>query len=131
MHRDAQVPQLAHARELLRRAPDGAHQFDAQWNDDAHHALHVLLTGECEGYYAAYTGAPAQHLARCLAEGFAYLAVVLDLFSRRVVGWSLAEQMTETLVLNALQHAIHARQPPVEVEQPLAGQPVVEAEMLG
>jgi putative transposase len=44
--------------------------------------------------------------------GFAYLALVLDLCSRRVVGWSLAEHMTETLVLDALQHAIRARQPP-------------------
>jgi transposase InsO family protein len=43
--------------------------------------------------------------------GFAYLALVLDLCSRRVVGWSLAEHMTETLVLDALQHAIRARQP--------------------
>ncbi|MGE0714939.1 MAG: malto-oligosyltrehalose trehalohydrolase [Alphaproteobacteria bacterium] len=46
--------------------------FDAQWNDDAHHALHVLLTGESEGYYADYADAPAVRLARCLAEGFAY-----------------------------------------------------------
>ena len=46
--------------------------FDAQWNDDAHNALHVLLTGEREGYYAAYADAPARHLARCLAEGFAW-----------------------------------------------------------
>lgn len=44
--------------------------------------------------------------------GFAYLALVLDLCSRRVVGWSLAEHMTETLVLDALQHAIRDRQPP-------------------
>ena len=44
--------------------------------------------------------------------GFAYLALVLDLCSRRVVGWSLAEHMTETLVRDALQHAIRARQPP-------------------
>jgi transposase InsO family protein len=43
---------------------------------------------------------------------FAYLALVLDLCSRRVVGWSLAEHMTETLVLDALQHAISDRQPP-------------------
>ena len=43
---------------------------------------------------------------------FAYLALVLDLCSRRVVGWSLAEQMSETLVLDALQHAIRSRQPP-------------------
>jgi len=42
---------------------------------------------------------------------FAYLALVLDLCSRRVVGWSLAEQMTDTLVLDALQHAIRDRQP--------------------
>ena len=41
----------------------------------------------------------------------AYLALVLDLCSRRVVGWSLAEQMTDTLVLDALQHAIRDRQP--------------------
>ena len=42
---------------------------------------------------------------------FAYWALVLDLCSRRVVGWSLAEQMTETLVLDALAHAIRDRQP--------------------
>jgi maltooligosyltrehalose trehalohydrolase len=46
--------------------------FDAQWNDDAHHVLHVLLTGEDEGYYGAYADRPAARLARCLAEGFAY-----------------------------------------------------------
>ena len=46
------------------------------------------------------------------SRGFAYLALVLDLCSRRVVGWSLAKQMTDTLVLDALQHAIRARQPP-------------------
>jgi len=54
------------------RAEHLAHDFDAQWNDDAHHALHVLLTGESGGYYADYADAPARHLARCLAEGFAY-----------------------------------------------------------
>ena len=46
--------------------------FDAQWNDDAHHVLHVLLTGEHEGYYADYVDEPEGRLARCLAEGFAY-----------------------------------------------------------
>lgn len=47
-------------------------EFDAQWNDDAHNAIHVLLTGEREGYYANYSDAPAALLARCLGEGFAY-----------------------------------------------------------
>ena len=46
--------------------------FDAQWNDDAHHVLHVLLTGERDGYYADFADRPAERLARCLAEGFAY-----------------------------------------------------------
>ncbi|NYZ62056.1 malto-oligosyltrehalose trehalohydrolase [Luteimonas deserti] len=49
--------------------PDG---YDAQWNDDFHNALHVLLTGEREGYYAAFADAPEAHLARVLGEGFAY-----------------------------------------------------------
>ena len=46
--------------------------FDAQWNDDGHNALHVLLTGEHDSYYENYRKQPAQKLARCLAEGFAY-----------------------------------------------------------
>jgi maltooligosyltrehalose trehalohydrolase len=49
-----------------------ARDFDAQWNDDGHHALHVLLTGERDGYYADYADDPAGRLARVLAEGFAY-----------------------------------------------------------
>ena len=44
----------------------------AQWNDDIHHALHLLLTGERDGYYADYADQPTRHLARCLAEGFAF-----------------------------------------------------------
>lgn len=49
-----------------------ARDFDAQWNDDGHHALHVLLTGEGEGYYEDYVGDPIAGLARCLKEGFIY-----------------------------------------------------------
>jgi maltooligosyltrehalose trehalohydrolase len=50
----------------------GGGKYDAQWNDDSHHGYHVLATGESDGYYVAYADAPARHLARCLAEGFAY-----------------------------------------------------------
>jgi maltooligosyltrehalose trehalohydrolase len=46
-------------------------KFNAQWTDDWHHCLHVLLTGEYEGYYQDFKH-PAQQLARCMAEGFAY-----------------------------------------------------------
>lgn len=47
-------------------------QYAAQWNDDFHHALHVLLTGESWGYYQDYADQPLQHLSRCLTAGFAY-----------------------------------------------------------
>ena len=46
---------------------------------------------------------------------FAYLALALDLCSRRVIGWSLAEHMTEMLVVDVLHQAIRARQPPPEL----------------
>lgn len=46
--------------------------YDAQWNDDGHHVLHALLTGESDHYYRDYSEHPAQKLARCLAEGFVY-----------------------------------------------------------
>ena len=46
--------------------------FDAQWNDDFHHAAHVLLTGETTGYYEDYAGDPLAALGRALAEGFVY-----------------------------------------------------------
>jgi maltooligosyltrehalose trehalohydrolase len=46
--------------------------FTAQWNDDAHHAAHVLITGETGGYYSDYAGNPAAALARCLEQGFAF-----------------------------------------------------------
>ena len=42
-------------------------------------------------------------------EGWLYLAVVLDLFSRRVVGWSLKERLTGDLVCSALEMAVHTR----------------------
>jgi malto-oligosyltrehalose trehalohydrolase len=46
--------------------------YTAQWNDDLHHALHVLLTGERHAYYADYADDPAAHVARALVEGFSY-----------------------------------------------------------
>lgn len=47
-------------------------KYDAQWNDDFHNVLHVLLTGETDAYYADFAERPAERLARCLAEGFIY-----------------------------------------------------------
>jgi putative transposase len=43
--------------------------------------------------------------------GWVYLAVVLDLFSRKVVGWSIADNLATTLVSSALKNAIESRRP--------------------
>jgi len=42
-------------------------------------------------------------------EGWLYLAVTLDLYSRRVVGWAMSDRMTSDLTMNALKMAIHQR----------------------
>jgi len=58
---------------LHQRDADGAPKlYTAEWNDDFHHAAHVLATGERDGYYLDYADCPAAHMARILAEGFAY-----------------------------------------------------------
>ena len=59
-------------RDPLDREAARPRQADAQWNDDIHHALHVLLTGESDGYYADYADAPVDRLGRALAQGFVY-----------------------------------------------------------
>ncbi len=56
----------ANEAPLLERA------FRAQWNDDEHHALHVLATNEHDGYYADYAIRPSEHLGRTLTAGFSY-----------------------------------------------------------
>jgi putative transposase len=48
-------------------------------------------------------------------EGFAYLAVVIDLFSRRVIGWSLQSRQTTDVVLQALLMAVWRRKPQAKV----------------
>jgi maltooligosyltrehalose trehalohydrolase len=50
--------------------PDG--KYRAQWNDDYHHAWHVLLTGEKHGYYRDYQQHPRTDIARIFSSGFAY-----------------------------------------------------------
>ncbi|WP_218944141.1 malto-oligosyltrehalose synthase [Marinobacter changyiensis] len=60
------------ARYLARTPELSPRFYNAQWNDDIHHCLHLMLTGESDGYYADYTQKPNWFLGRCLAEGFAY-----------------------------------------------------------
>lgn len=49
------------------------------------------------------------------AEGWLYLAVVLDLYSRRIVGWAMSDSLHRQLVIDALQMAITTRQPPPDL----------------
>ena len=63
----------ANQARYLERDADGEPRIaTAQWDDDVHHALHVLVSGEADGYYADYAGEPLKMLGRSLAEGFAY-----------------------------------------------------------
>lgn len=47
------------------------------------------------------------------ADGFIYLASIVDLFSRRIVGWAITDNMAVGLTLTALQRAVSSRRPPV------------------
>jgi maltooligosyltrehalose trehalohydrolase len=55
---------------LLRRRERGGYSLDGQWNDDFHHALRTLLTGERAGYYKDY--GEFSQLAKAYREGFVY-----------------------------------------------------------
>ena len=46
--------------------------YRAQWNDDYHHAWHVMLTGETHGYYGDYAKSPLRDITRALGSGFVY-----------------------------------------------------------
>jgi maltooligosyltrehalose trehalohydrolase len=60
----------ANDARLIRAPERGGYGLDAQWNDDFHHALHVLLTGEQDGYYQDFGG--LEQLAKAFREGFVY-----------------------------------------------------------
>lgn len=59
-------------RYLERKSNGEPCLYTAQWDDDFHHAAHVLLTGEDSGYYTDYAAKPVAAFGRALAEGFVY-----------------------------------------------------------
>lgn len=61
---DLNDPRVVRSREI------GGFGYDAQWSDDFHHALHTVLTGEREGYYADF--GDLSGLANALRHGFVY-----------------------------------------------------------
>ncbi len=61
------------AARYLERDSDGRPRwYNAQWNDDAHHMLHTILTGEDSGYYVDYADRPLERLARASTKRFIY-----------------------------------------------------------
>ncbi|NJD61693.1 MAG: malto-oligosyltrehalose trehalohydrolase [Deltaproteobacteria bacterium] len=66
----------------------GGYGLDAQWNDDFHHALHALLTGERQGYYRDFGS--LEDLAKAHTEGFVYSGQYSEYRKRRHGGSSRA-----------------------------------------
>ena len=60
----------ANDSRLIRAREFGGYGFDAQWNDDFHHALRAVLTGERGGYYVDY--GEFHQLVKAYREGFVY-----------------------------------------------------------
>lgn len=71
-----QCTEPRHVWLILENELNEAHRleqgFDAQWNDDGHNTLHVLLTGETDAYYADFADSTTHKLARMLGEGFVW-----------------------------------------------------------
>ncbi|HUG55745.1 MAG TPA: malto-oligosyltrehalose trehalohydrolase [Candidatus Limnocylindrales bacterium] len=86
---------------LIRPVEHGGLGLDAQWSDDLHHALHVALTGERDGYYVDFTGLP--DLARALREGWVYQGQ-RSAFRRRRHGNSTAGLAGDRFVVFAQDH---------------------------
>ena len=73
-----------HVHVVLENDANGSHYLErdpatqapriatAQWNDDLHHAAHVIVTGETDGYYADYADDAVGNFGLALAEGFVF-----------------------------------------------------------
>ncbi|HEV2359805.1 MAG TPA: malto-oligosyltrehalose trehalohydrolase [bacterium] len=86
---------------LLRPPDRGGYGLDADWNDDFHHALHALLTGERMRYYMDFDG--AADLARAWTDGFV-LAGRYSPYLRRRFGAPSLDIPAERFVVFAQNH---------------------------
>ena len=104
-HKVAQLMRL----ERLRGCPKRRYRITTQ-RDPAHSVAKNLLKGNFS------TDAPNQRWVADITylsthQGWLYLAVVMDLYSRRIVGWSMSRRMSRRLVIDALRMAVAARRP--------------------
>jgi maltooligosyltrehalose trehalohydrolase len=79
----------------------GGYGLDAQWNDDFHHALHTLITGERKGYYCDF--GRLEHLEKAFREGFVYSGEYSG-FRKRGHGSSSKERPARQFVVFSQNH---------------------------
>ena len=86
---------------IVRQTELGGIGLDAVWNDDFHHALHALLTGERNGYYIDHGS--VDNLAKAYREGFV-LAGTYSRYRKRTMGASSASLPGRKFVVYAQNH---------------------------
>jgi maltooligosyltrehalose trehalohydrolase len=86
---------------LIKPVSEGGYGLDAQWNDDFHHALYAVLTGDTHGYFVDF--GRVQDLQKSLAEGFVYDGRRSG-FRRRRHGSSSKDQPGERFVVFTQNH---------------------------
>ena len=86
---------------LIRSRELGGFGLDAQWNDDFHHSLHTLLTGEQTGYYQDF--GRLHHLVRAFSEGYVYSGDYSH-YRKRSHGNSSRSIAAEQLIVFAQNH---------------------------
>ncbi|MEJ2683739.1 MAG: malto-oligosyltrehalose trehalohydrolase [Candidatus Sulfobium sp.] len=86
---------------VIHPGEQGGYGMDAQWNDDFHHALHTLLTGEKTGYYIDF--GMTDHLVKAYREGFVYSGQYSG-YRKRRQGNSAADRPSSQFVLFAQNH---------------------------
>jgi len=79
----------------------GGYGLDAQWNDDFHHSLHTLITGENNGYYEDFGN--TEHLEKALREGFVYSGEYSK-YRKRRHGSSTKDTSAHRLVVFSQNH---------------------------
>jgi maltooligosyltrehalose trehalohydrolase len=92
---------VANDARLIRPQELRGHGIDAQWNDDFHHSLHSLLTGEKTGYYQDF--GQLSYLAKAFQEGFVYSGEY-SLYHKRRHGTSSKDISAHRFVVFAQNH---------------------------
>lgn len=88
------------ARHILPRAL-GGYGLDAQWSDDFHHGLHVLLTGERNGYYSDFSG--VSQFSKAWRQGYAFTGEYSH-YRRRSQGSDPARNPVKQFVVCSQNH---------------------------